>query len=70
MFMFMAMRVRNELDRFHLVKEAILDVSSIAEKGAHLDQQMDDILQKHHDFIREEGTDLPEVEQWQWEPLR
>lgn len=64
------MRVRNELDRFHLVKEAILDVSSIAEKGAHLDQQMDDILQKHHDFIREEGTDLPEVEQWQWEPLR
>jgi len=30
---------------------------------------MNDMLDKHHDFIRAEGTDLPEVENWKWEPL-
>ncbi|MDG3062542.1 hypothetical protein, partial [Lacticaseibacillus sp. BCRC 81376] len=64
------MRVRNDLDRFHLVKEAVLDVPDFTEKGAHLMQEMDDLLQKHHDFIREAGTDLPEVEEWKWEPLK
>lgn len=64
------MRVRNKLDRFNLVKEAVLDVTEFTEKGAHLIQDMDDELQKHHDFIREEGTDLPEVEAWKWEPLK
>lgn len=64
------MRVRNKLDRFNLVKEAVLDVPEFTEKGAHLIQDMDDELQKHHDFIREEGTDLPEVEEWKWEPLK
>lgn len=64
------MRVRNKLDRFNLVKEAVLDVPEFTEKGAHLIQDMDDELQKHHDFIREEGTDLPEVEAWKWEPLK
>ncbi len=63
------MRVRNQLDRFDLVKEAILAVPSITEQAAHLDQQMNDVLQKHHNFIREEGTDLPEVTTWKWEPL-
>ncbi|MDH5103265.1 phosphoketolase family protein [Lacticaseibacillus rhamnosus] len=63
------MRVRNKLDRFNLVKEAVLDVPTYTEQGAHLIQNMNDLLQKHHDFIREEGTDLPEVEDWKWEPL-
>jgi len=33
-------------------------------------QSMDDMVAKHNQYIRNEGTDLPEVEEWQWTPLR
>ncbi|WP_288613854.1 hypothetical protein, partial [uncultured Lactiplantibacillus sp.] len=64
------MRVRNELDRFHLVKAALLATPAYAEKGAHVIQEMNSILNKHHDYIRAEGTDLPEVENWKWTALK
>ncbi|MCD2255559.1 phosphoketolase family protein [Lactobacillus sp. CC-MHH1034] len=60
-------RVMNELDRFHLSKEVATQV--FGTKAAEFNSQMDDILQKHHDYIRAEGTDLPEVNDWKWEPL-
>lgn len=64
------MRVRNKLDRFNLVKEALADLPEYTEKGAYLMQEMNDMLQKHHDFIRQEGTDIPEVTEWKWSPLK
>ncbi len=64
------MRVRNELDRFHLVKAALLATPAYAEKGAHVIQEMNSILDKHHDYIRAEGTDIPEVENWKWTALK
>ncbi|MCO7175179.1 phosphoketolase [Sporolactobacillus kofuensis] len=63
------MRVLNQLDRFHLAKEAIMQQPQYAEKGAAFIQKMDDMIAKHNHFIREEGMDLPEVTNWTWQPL-
>ena len=60
-------RVMNELDRYHLAKDAATSVYGT--KAAEFNSAMDDKLQKHHDYIRAEGTDLDEVNDWKWEPL-
>ena len=62
------MRVVNQMDRFDLVKSALLKQPDV-EKYGQLIAKMDSILAKHHQYIRQEGTDLPEVENWQWTPL-
>ncbi|WP_261805977.1 phosphoketolase family protein [Lapidilactobacillus luobeiensis] len=61
------MRVLNELDRYHLSKDAALAVYGTA--AAQFAQKMDDKVSYHNSYIREHGTDIPEVEEWQWEPL-
>ncbi|HAT55851.1 MAG TPA: phosphoketolase [Lactobacillus sp.] len=63
------MRVLNELDRFHLAKDAI-NATSFAEKAGEFSQHMDDMVAKHNQFIRDEGTDLPEVNAWQWKDIK
>ncbi|MDN4080064.1 phosphoketolase family protein [Paenibacillus polymyxa] len=63
------MRVLNQMDRFDLVKEAVLSLPN-AGKYANIADEMDAIVKKHHQFIREEGIDLPEVENWVWEGLK
>ncbi len=61
------MRVVNELDRYHLAKDAALKIKGAqAEKFA---EKMDQKLQEHHDYIRENGIDLPEVLDWEWKNL-
>ncbi|WP_071130326.1 phosphoketolase family protein [Enterococcus timonensis] len=61
------MRVLNELDRFHLAKQAAELV--YGEKAAGFSKEMQDFLDLHHDFIRENGQDIEEVENWHWEKL-
>ncbi|WP_411349753.1 phosphoketolase [Paenibacillus sp. WLX2291] len=63
------MRVRNELDRFSLVKAALRSLPA-SHDHTEIIQNMDDLLEKHHQYIRSEGTDLPEVEQWRWSGLQ
>ncbi|WP_082691343.1 phosphoketolase family protein [Paenibacillus rubinfantis] len=63
------MRVVNQMDRFDLVKEAVLNLPN-AEQYAAIADEMDAMVKKHHAFIREEGYDLPEVENWVWKPLK
>ncbi|WP_090737398.1 phosphoketolase [Paenibacillus sp. Mc5Re-14] len=63
------MRVLNQMDRFDLVKEAVLNLPD-AGKYANIADEMDAMVKKHHQFIREEGIDLPEVENWVWEGLK
>lgn len=63
------MRVLNELDRYHLAKDAVESIPAYAQKGAYFASRMDDMVAKHNQYIRDEGTDLPEVENWNWEPL-
>lgn len=59
------MRVLNELDRFHLALDAI-SATQYADQSQKFQQEMRDLLQKHHDYIREYGKDIPEVTNWKW----
>ena len=63
------MRVLNQMDRFDLVKEAVLNLPD-ASKYTNIVDEMDATVKKHHQFIREEGIDLPEVENWVWKGLK
>ena len=63
------MRVLNQMDRFDLVKSAILSLPN-ADKYAQIVAEMNSTIEKHHQFIRDEGTDLPEVENWEWKDLK
>lgn len=64
------MRVLNELDRYHLAKDAVMSIPALAEKSANFIQEMDNKLQKHHDYIRTYGEDMPEVRDWEWTDLK
>ena len=64
------MRVLNELDRFHLAKDAIMSVPGYADKAGAFVAKMDAELQKHHDYIREVGEDIPEVSEWEWTDIK
>ena len=60
------MRVQNEIDRFSLVKDAIMHLPQLGNKGSFLIQQMNDKLVQHKQYIAEFGQDLPEVRDWEW----
>ncbi len=60
------MRVQNHIDRFSLVKEALKHLPQLGDKAGHLNQEMNDLLVKHKNYIAEYGQDLPEVLDWKW----
>ena len=60
------MRVQNDIDRFHLVIDAIKLIPALQNKGAAVVQQMKDKLVEHNQYIREYGVDMPEVADWKW----
>ena len=60
-------RVQNDVDRFHLVQEAIKYLPKLGNRGAYLYQKMSDKLVEHKQYIHEYGCDLPEVAGWKWE---
>ncbi|MGB3137154.1 MAG: phosphoketolase family protein, partial [Nodosilinea sp.] len=60
------MTVLNDLDRFHLVMDAIDRLPHLGAKGADLKQAMQAKLTYHKQYIRQHGQDLPEVRNWQW----
>ncbi|MFG2143145.1 phosphoketolase [Streptomyces sp. NPDC048696] len=60
------MVVRNDLDRYRLVMDVIDRVPRLAVRAAAVRQSMADARTRHHAWIREHGTDLPEVADWTW----
>ncbi|MER5437505.1 phosphoketolase family protein [Streptomyces sp. NPDC002790] len=60
------MVVRNDLDRYRLVMDVIDRVPGLAVRAAAVRQTMADTRTRHHAWIREHGTDLPEVANWSW----
>ena len=62
------MVVVNGMSRYHLCIEALRRVSERAGKvrGAELTQHCAEMLQRHHDYVREHFEDLPEVSHWNW----
>jgi xylulose-5-phosphate/fructose-6-phosphate phosphoketolase len=56
----------NDLDRFHLVMDVIDRVPELAERAAHLRQEMADERLRHRAYTREVGDDPPDVRDWTW----
>jgi xylulose-5-phosphate/fructose-6-phosphate phosphoketolase len=64
------MQVRNRTSRYHLVIQAAEKMaaknSQVSAKAEDLTRKYQGKLREHHDFIRAEGLDPPEVSNWQW----
>ncbi len=60
------MRVQNDIDRFHLVMDAVKLVPALQNKGAAVVQEMKNKLVEHSQYIRQYGVDIPEVADWKW----
>ncbi|MHC9533547.1 phosphoketolase family protein [Dellaglioa sp. L3N] len=64
------MRVLNQMDRFNLAKDAVLQAGHLGEMGDAFVKEMDAKIAEHEAYIREHGDDLPEVNNWKWTSLR
>jgi xylulose-5-phosphate/fructose-6-phosphate phosphoketolase len=60
------MVVLNDIDRFHLVMDVIDRVPGLAQKAAHVRQEMLAKLSDHHHYVVVEGEDMPEIRNWRW----
>ena len=56
----------NDLDRFHLVMDVIDRVPGLADRAAHLRQDMEDRRLRARAWTREHGEDDPEISDWTW----
>lgn len=61
------MRVQNELDRYHLVMDAIKYLPKLGNRGAILNQWCKDKLIEHKEYIHEYGDDMKEIKDWTWD---
>ncbi len=60
------MTVRNDMDRFRLVIDAIDYAGIEGPEALELKQLMQRKLIEHADYIKVHGVDMPEVRDWQW----
>ena len=61
------MLVRNDLDRFHLVEDAVNRIPRLEHLSARIRQAVRDKLIDHKEYIRTYGQDLPEIRDWKWQ---
>ncbi|MGH8169739.1 MAG: phosphoketolase family protein [Steroidobacteraceae bacterium] len=60
------MAVLNDLDRFHLVNDAIDRLPQLQASAAYVKQGLRDKLIEHKEYIRKHGEDMPEICNWRW----
>ncbi len=60
------MVVLNQISRYHLVLAALNRARRIPEGGDRLADLCQEMLARHHDYVREHFEDLPEVRDWTW----
>ena len=61
------MRVQNEIDRFHLVKDVIELIPNLGSEGAYLYDLMSKKLVEHKNYIKDIGIDMEEIREWKWD---
>ncbi len=60
------MTVLNELDRFHLVMNAVARLPATGARGAELSADLASKLIAHKRYIEQWGEDMPEIRGWTW----
>ena len=60
------MRVRNKIDRYHLVMQATKMLPNLGNDGTYLYEIMQEKLVKHTNYIKKNGIDMEEIRDWQW----
>ena len=60
------MTVLNDLDRFHLVMDAVDRLPQTGSRGSLLKLQLHNKLVEHKQYINEHGVDLPQIRNWTW----
>ncbi len=56
----------NDLDRFHLVMDVVDRVPGLAQRSAHLRQQMEERRLEARAYTRAHGEDEPDIRDWTW----
>ena len=57
------MRVKNKIDRFHLVIDAV-DNLNLGDIGVSIKNDMEAKLKKHQEYIVNNGIDMDEIRNW------
>jgi len=60
------MTVMNDLDRFHLVMDAIDRLPQTGNRGLSVKLELNNLLIAHRQYINLHGEDLPQVRGWKW----
>ncbi len=60
------MTVLNELDRFHLVMDAVDRLPQTGDAGALLKRHLEETLVAHKQYIDTYGEDMPQIRDWKW----
>lgn len=60
------MVVCNDLDRFHLVANAIDRIPELNDESAYVKQFLQEKLVEHKEYICKHGEDMPEIQNWRW----
>ncbi|AUX30304.1 MULTISPECIES: phosphoketolase [Sorangium] len=60
------MVVLNDLDRFHLVVDAIDRLPQLEAKAGYVKQALRDKVIEHKEYIQKYGEDMPEIRNWTW----
>lgn len=60
------MRVQNEIDRYHLVMDALKYLPGLGNRSSELYQMCKEKLVEHKAYIREFGQDMEEIRNWKW----